>query len=1047
MADKPTRRYRRLLQAVLVGLGLIAVAGAVLWLLLPTVATRLALARLADMGVPNPRLEVLQIGYDRAVILGLAAGTDDELTVDEIAVAYHYRDILGGAVESVTLRGATLRASIGPDGLSLGSLDALLAGHGGGGQIPALPPIELEGARIDLATGFGAVALTGGGTLRSSEGGLAAELELAAAASQGSARGRLDLEIAGGAVDARLDLADSRVELPGLLTAAATGAVRTRLAAGEIAALHGELEIGALALDDPRAAALGPLAGGMSITRDAEAWRAEAGLRDAADSLDLALRLSTPQLDLGAMALVALDLDATADAPVWPLLGLPGPNGGRASIGLVARAAPAALIAALDDGRLPELTGSVDVDFDGVAYAGMVRSAAATAGFDIEMGGDTLRLSAAAPILGDVTIDRALLDEAGLAADATEILAQPLTATIELDGPLELRREAGRSTITGTPSLVVDLAGGHRLLDASGTARLDFASAEPPALQVSSLATRIDLPAESGFPPVTVSLAGSASATEGGVAAQLAVTASGASVAVNGLRATELTLDLPVALEYGAGRMVARLTGKGALSAARVTGTAPLALDGPVQLPFIPGDVPVLAMDLSDPEAPRGAVDLNAGPLRLAGTVEAERGPVIAEMALPRLVLHGELGALGWSGKLTASDGRLGIPTYDIEATDLDLTAELPAGQARSLAVRAAVAHRAERPVFVPLSASLDARQVTGGWAFTGSAADAFDRLSIEIEGRHEPARNRGNAALKVAPIEFAPNVRQPADLAPFTAGLAEEVSGTVALAGDITWTARGIASGLQLMLRNLSATTDVATISRLNGVITVDDLSPFTTPPGQRVAVAGLDVGLPLTDGLLTFRVAPGPKLEIAGGQLRLAGGTVDLEPLLFDPAGDSTAAVLAVTGVQLGELMALAGIDGLTGEGRMSGRIPVVVRGRDVIISKGELAAEASGWLSYAPLEPPAALQGQGETVSLALSALTNFHYQALRMTVDRQADGEMVVAMHVRGNNPDFYDGYPVEFNLNVSGQLDRVLRQGLAGYRIPEAIEKQLEEFAR
>ncbi len=47
---------------------------------------------------------------------------------------------------------------------------------------------------------------------------------------------------------------------------------------------------------------------------------------------------------------------------------------------------------------------------------------------------------------------------------------------------------------------------------------------------------------------------------------------------------------------------------------------------------------------------------------------------------------------------------------------------------------------------------------------------------------------------------------------------------------------------------------------------------------------------------------------------------------------------------------------------------------------------------------------------------------------------------------GNNPGFYDGYPVEFNLNVSGALDRVLRQSLAGYRIPAAIEEQLQEFA-
>ena len=63
------------------------------------------------------------------------------------------------------------------------------------------------------------------------------------------------------------------------------------------------------------------------------------------------------------------------------------------------------------------------------------------------------------------------------------------------------------------------------------------------------------------------------------------------------------------------------------------------------------------------------------------------------------------------------------------------------------------------------------------------------------------------------------------------------------------------------------------------------------------------------------------------------------------------------------------------------------------------------------------------------------------------DRQAGGEMTVTMHVSGSNPDFYDGYPVEFNLNVSGALDRVLRDSLAGYRIPETIQERLNEFAQ
>jgi hypothetical protein len=645
-----------------------------------------------------------------------------------------------------------------------------------------------------------------------------------------------------------------------------------------------------------------------------------------------------------------------------------------------------------------------------------------------------------------MAIDRTMLGASGLPSEIVELLAQPLAASVELTGPVELRHDGDRMSVSGAPAVSIDLPDGRRLADARGTVTIGT-GAQGLAFALSPLDARIDLPGGTALPPAALTLTGSASGEGSGGRAELALIADAPEIEAGGVRAKQVKLDLPLILELAEGRLVARLADDAAVSVARLTGTAPLRIVGPVQLAFIPGDVPFLAMTFDDPEGPRAALDLKTAPIRLAGSVEAEHGSFESDLSLPQLRVRGELGGGRWSGNLSAADGKLAVPTYQMEASDLDLSAELPAEGPARLSVTGALAHRAERALVIPLSASLTARQAKNGWTFKGHAADAFDRLSIDVEGRHDLTRNRGSGKLRVAPIEFAPNVRQPQDLAPFLAGVAEDVSGTIALAGDLSWNANGVVSDLELLLRDVSATTAAATIDRLNGVIAVDGLSPFSTPPGQRVAVAAIDAGLPLTDGLLTFRVAPGRRLEIADGQLHLAGGTVHMEPAVYDPEAGSNPAVLAVSGVDLGQLLALAQVDGLTGTGKLSGRIPVRLVPGDLVIEDGELEAEAPGTLSYAPLAPPAALQGQGETVSLAMSALTNFQYQQLRLRVDRQAGGEMVVGMHIRGNNPDFYDGYPVELNLNVSGALDRVLRQSLAGYRIPETIEQQLKEFAQ
>lgn len=1046
MADRRPRRFRWLRSAALIGLGAIAVVAAALWLLLPTIVGRLVTERLAEMGVPAPRLVVSQVGYGRVILAGVAAGTEDELTAREIAVEYRLPELFDGTIDGITISGPTLRASLGPDGLSLGSLDPLLAGNRDG-EPPSIPPVRIEDATIDLATVIGRVTLAGGGLVAQAETGVGADLDLTAEAPQGTARFALELRIAGSLVDARLRLAEGRIALPELISASAAGEITARLADGDLAVLDGRLAIGELAIVDPRVAALGPLAGSMTFARTPDRWRVSAVLADRTRSLDLDLRLTAAELGFDAPVTVALDLEATAAAPVWPYLGLRSLSGGRASARLVGEAIPSRLFESIGTGVAPEAAGSITLNLEDVPLDGTVRSVSATGGFDFGMASGALRLTAAAPVLAEVQLDPAMLEAAGLPAPAIGLLARPLAVTVELARPMQVQRRGNGPAIDAEGAIAIDLPDGHRLLDAAGTTQIAVGDTGSLAVQLAALSARFDLPGIAGIPPGIVTADGSASIADGSASATVTLTGSAPEMEVGGLRARRLKLDLPLAVEYGNGRLTARLTGRGSLSAARLGGLTPLKLDGPVQLPFIPGDIPSLIMDLANLDLPLASIDLMTGPLHLAGTTDTEHGPIAGDLSWPGLHMRAALGAAGWSGEITAQRGTLHVPTYKLEASGFDLSAGIPTEGAPRLSLTAALTHRGEPALVVPLSASLVARLVEGGWSFTGHAADAFDRISVDIEGRHDLARAAGTATLRVAPIEFAPNVRQPADLAPYLAGVAEDVSGTIALAGDLSWTAGRIGSDLKLLLRDVSATTEIGTIARLNGVIAVDGLSPFSTPPGQRVAVAAIDAGLPLTDGLLTFRVAPGPKLEIADGRLHLAGGTVVLQPMVFDPTGDSNAAVLAVSGVELGELLALAQLDGLSGRGKLTGQIPVRLERSDLVIDGGRLEAEAPGSLSYAPLAPPVALQGQGETVSLALSALTDFQYQQLRLTVDRQAGGEMFVGMHVRGSNPDFYDGYPVEFNLTVSGALDRVLRQSLAGYRIPDAIEERLEEFAQ
>ena len=90
--------------------------------------------------------------------------------------------------------------------------------------------------------------------------------------------------------------------------------------------------------------------------------------------------------------------------------------------------------------------------------------------------------------------------------------------------------------------------------------------------------------------------------------------------------------------------------------------------------------------------------------------------------------------------------------------------------------------------------------------------------------------------------------------------------------------------------------------------------------------------------------------------------------------------------------------------------------------------------------PEEPPATAEAG---VALLLQALRDFRYESLSMTLNGETGGETEIGLRISGANPELYDGYPIALNVNVSGELYDLLRQGLAAGR----YARQAEEYYR
>jgi hypothetical protein len=330
--------------------------------------------------------------------------------------------------------------------------------------------------------------------------------------------------------------------------------------------------------------------------------------------------------------------------------------------------------------------------------------------------------------------------------------------------------------------------------------------------------------------------------------------------------------------------------------------------------------------------------------------------------------------------------------------------------------------------------------------AFDVKLAHTAGAAEMSVRGQHDLASGVGRAQVELPPVDLAPGQLQPGQLSPWLGGMMQDVSGRLALDGPIDWGTGDLRANLALLVEGLAFTSGAARFEQVNGVIVLDRLAPPSTPYGQQLAVGLVNIGLPLTNGLLTFDLEPGQLLveqlrwQFAEGRIRAAPFTIGSEGMRFSTT-------LTAERLQLNEIFALAQLDGLTGEGTMHGTVPITVAGSEATVRGGELVSDRPGWVRYRPEQAPAALQAGGQNVNLLLQALENFRYEDLRLTIDGRTDGEMDVGLHIRGANPDLYGGHPIEFNLNLEGALADVVRAGLTGYQIPERIREQMQGFGR
>ncbi len=378
----------------------------------------------------------------------------------------------------------------------------------------------------------------------------------------------------------------------------------------------------------------------------------------------------------------------------------------------------------------------------------------------------------------------------------------------------------------------------------------------------------------------------------------------------------------------------------------------------------------------------------------------------------------------------------------EIRAHRVELVA-LPDGTARAGAGSVRLTDGPLAPVELRGRVTDDGRRI----AWSGDVRLPGGPRLGRLTAHHDRASGTQQVRLDAPSIVLGPGNIGLDRLLPKVAGVVTAASGEIGLRLLLDL-ARPSADRAELLLRDLSLTLSGVTIQRLNGVVTLTGLRPPQIAEPQELAAALIDVGLPLTAGLVRFRLRTDGGLLLDLLRFDVAGGSVIGGPIEIAPPYRAGALRLTADGLDLGQLVAALAVPDLSAEGQLDGDLPLEIGTAGAItVSGGQLRARGPGTIRWRPAEPPAALAAAGGGGEILLQALQDFHYDSLEMRLDGQTDGEMQAQLAIHGRNPALYDGYPVAFNLNLEGRLAAIVRGGVQSWQLPDTIGARIRDFQR
>lgn len=1017
--------------------------------------------QLHKQGIAVHSLTVEEVSFNALQLRNLSVGTERELQIDEMRIAWRFSDLLARTVKSVEINGLQVVVDLQGELPPLGSLQPLISSSEKNTGSRKLPAISIADSAIQIQSTWGAIAIKLAGNIEQPfRGAQAAHFDAKIISSLGQVTSTLAATLDNtGNIQGEMTVSGDKLELPEARIMHLTGGAVFKLTPSHLHRIDAELALSDMRLS-VRQTAIPAFdyhfeQANIQIGFDETHARLTGALRTTHDSFTVEWKgavhhaLKVPDFDFSLQA-----RGAAHDFP-WQLLGFSQPDKGRMALTVTAQGQSPAFQAINRNSPINRSwlqqslwDGQAQLELQGIRFPQKITDLNSQFNLHLALANGVGRLSFIDKnVLQIARLNTEWLTDLGLTTESAHLLSEGGSLLISgpNDQPPQINLIQHEDTIDVNGAIAVILASKHAqaAIGTSVEVTLDNQN-KLTRFKLADLSLQAEGVRYAGMSIERLKLIGDIQGSAESGSGQLELLAHSNRLVAGPITARRTSASLPLQISFDQDSLRINLQKAGKVSVGAIDPIDTLRIQDTLNV-----SIPRMDIELKQhPQGMRFDHHIVAAPAPLTLRIAQQKKDEIEARVHPgKVELRGQYrvgSPYQGKGILRGANLTLAQPAIHLEniATTLHLGAtgtgkfiDFTIGQVR---------HQADTPFFTPISISGHVQPAHGQPdRLTLSVTGGTPALRyLTLSGVYTPNSGKGSLQMEIIPLEFSPGSLQPEVLLPALAGL-EDASGTVSASARVNWNRDEIYSSGTLDFHHLSFVYEGVQITDLNATLNLSDVISPASASQQIITIRRIDPGIALESLAVSYRIeGTPPKIALEKASLFLLGGIISLEPTVIDPFATRNDIVVRVDNIDLESFFDLIQVEGLTGNGRLDGVIPICFEGDQMTIRDSHLMAEIPGMLHFKSAKASQLLAGAGEEMDLLLQAMQDFHYTELTLKLSKSAKHDLLATLSLLGNNPNVVDGQMFRLNINLESNIGKILDSISQGYRLSNEVMRGL-----